>query len=56
MTKDTILYGDVYACLNSIGDNSISVAITSPPYWMQRDYGFEGQIGQEKSLKIILVD
>lgn len=48
MIRDTILYGDVYACLNSIGDNSISVAITSPPYWMQRDYGFEGQIGQEK--------
>jgi DNA modification methylase/ribosomal protein S27E len=24
--------------------------VTSPPYWSQRDYGFEGQIGNEPSL------
>jgi len=46
--KDIILHGDVYACLESLEDESISVAITSPPYWKQRDYGFKGQIGQEK--------
>jgi len=47
--KDLILHGDVYNCLNNIKDKSISVAITSPPYWQQRDYGFEDQIGQEKT-------
>jgi site-specific DNA-methyltransferase (adenine-specific) len=30
-------------------DNSIDCVITSPPYWQQRDYGIEGQIGQETS-------
>lgn len=23
------------------------LVVTSPPYWLKRDYGFEGQIGQE---------
>lgn len=45
--KDIILHGDVYASLERLEDNSVAVAITSPPYWKQRDYGFEGQIGQE---------
>lgn len=26
---------------------SIQTAVTSPPYWGQRDYGFDGQIGME---------
>jgi site-specific DNA-methyltransferase (cytosine-N4-specific) len=47
MKDDIILHGDVYACLDELKDNSIAVAITSPPYWKQRDYGFEDQIGQE---------
>lgn len=49
MSKNTIIYGDVYSGINSLEDGSISVVITSPPYWKQRDYGFEGQIGQEKT-------
>ena len=44
-----ILHGDAVACLNSLDDNSIAAAITSPPYWKQRDYKFEGQIGQEET-------
>ncbi len=47
--RDVILHGDVYACLEQLEDNSITVAITSPPYWKQREYGFEGQIGQENT-------
>lgn len=27
----------------------VDLVITSPPYWRKRDYGFEGQIGQEKT-------
>ncbi|MFX0067190.1 MAG: DNA-methyltransferase [Candidatus Hermodarchaeota archaeon] len=45
----TILHGDTYSCLEELEDNSIAVAITSPPYWKQRDYGYEGQIGQERT-------
>ncbi|MEM2293928.1 MAG: site-specific DNA-methyltransferase [Nitrososphaerota archaeon] len=47
--RDLILHGDIYACLDTLEDDSIAVAITSPPYWKQRDYGFEGQIGQEST-------
>ena len=49
MDRDIILHGDIYACLDYLDDNSIAVAITSPPYWKQRDYKFKGQIGQEKT-------
>ena len=49
MKNDIILYSDVYAGLSFLKDDSISVAITSPPYWQQRDYNFDEQIGQENS-------
>ena len=44
-----ILHGDAVACLNTLDDDSITAAITSPPYWKQRDYKFKGQIGQEET-------
>jgi DNA modification methylase len=28
---------------------SVHCVVTSPPYWRQRDYGVEGQIGLEKT-------
>lgn len=28
-------------------DNSVDIIVTSPPYWQKRDYGVDGQIGQE---------
>jgi len=45
--KHKIINADIFAALNSLNDNSIDVAITSPPYWAQRDYGFDKQIGSE---------
>jgi len=51
ISKHTIINSDVYSGINSLPDNSISIVITSPPYWKQRDYGFEGQIGQEEALE-----
>jgi DNA modification methylase len=45
-----ILHGDVHACLSSLKDESIDCAVTSPPYWGQRDYGFDGQVGNEPEL------
>lgn len=29
-------------------DHQVDLVVTSPPYWRKRDYGFEGQIGQEE--------
>lgn len=31
-------------------DNSVDLVTTSPPYWRKRDYGIDGQIGQESSV------
>lgn len=47
IVRDTILHGDVYACLCQLETGSVAVAATSPPYWKQRIYGFKGEIGQE---------
>lgn len=30
-------------------DSSVDLIVTSPPYWKKRDYGVQGQIGQESS-------
>ena len=52
MPKETtplILQGDVIKNLQRISDNSISVVVTSPPYWNLRDYEIKGQIGQEET-------
>ena len=42
-----ILQGDVLARLCELPDESVHCVVTSPPYWGLRDYGVEGQIGQE---------
>ncbi|MEW6556643.1 MAG: DNA methyltransferase [Elusimicrobiota bacterium] len=44
-----LLLGDVFEQLRRIPDKSISVVVTSPPYWNLRDYEIENQIGREKS-------
>ncbi len=44
-----ILQGDVMESLKKIPDSSISVIVTSPPYWNLRDYEIKGQIGQEET-------
>ncbi len=42
-----IISADIFSALNYLNDNSVDVAITSPPYWGQRNYGFDKQIGRE---------
>lgn len=32
-----------------VDKHSVDLIVTSPPYWKKRDYGYEGQIGQEPS-------
>jgi len=31
--------------MSELPDNSVHLAITSPPYWQLKDYGTENQIG-----------
>lgn len=43
-----IICGDVFDSLEEIPDNSVDLVVTSPPYFMQRNYGGnELEIGQE---------
>ncbi|MFV3132040.1 DNA-methyltransferase [Niveispirillum sp. KHB5.9] len=44
-----IIHGDA-RCV-PLKFNDADIVITSPPYWLKRDYGFEGQIGQEATAK-----
>jgi DNA modification methylase len=43
-----VLIGDCIESMRSLPDNSVHMCVTSPPYWGQRDYGNDGQIGLEK--------
>lgn len=40
--------GDARRLLD-LPDHCVDLVVTSPPYWRKRDYGCEGQIGQEKT-------
>ena len=51
MKKDTILQGDSLEVLKTFPDESVDCVITSPPYWALRDYGVDGQLGQEKTFQ-----
>lgn len=44
-----ILNGDVIDKLQYLPDTCIDLIITSPPYWQQRDYREENQIGREET-------
>lgn len=50
-TTPLILIGDVIEKLKELPEKSIDVIITSPPYFGQRDYKTEGQIGQEEEIE-----
>ena len=42
-----ILVGDAIEQLATRPEKSVHCCVTSPPYWMLRDYGVDGQIGLE---------
>lgn len=44
-----IICGDCYQILQEIPDNSVDLALTSPPYFCQREYG-GGGIGNEQKI------
>ena len=47
MTKHTLLQGDARVGLQIVPEASVHCSVTSPPYFHQRVYGAEGEIGQE---------
>ena len=48
-TINRVQCGDALQTCQKLGDNSVDVVVTSPPYYRQRDYGSKRQIGQEAS-------
>lgn len=47
LEKNKIYQGNCLDVLKSFPDNSVNCCITSPPYYGLRDYGVDGQIGNE---------
>ncbi|HEY6455250.1 MAG TPA: site-specific DNA-methyltransferase [Steroidobacteraceae bacterium] len=47
--KNSIILGDCNKALSAIPANSISCIVTSPPYYQQRDYEQQEQLGAEKT-------
>jgi len=46
-----ILCGPADQLLKRFPDESIDCVVTSPPYWALRDYGVEGQLGLEPTIR-----
>ena len=44
-----VIIGDSRKMLE-VGDSSVDLVVTSPPYWHIKDYGTENQIGYNQSL------
>lgn len=51
-TKAGIILGDSIRGLKTLPSNVFNVAITSPPYFWVRDYGYDEQIGHEESVAL----
>ncbi|MGX5805327.1 DNA-methyltransferase [Bradyrhizobium sp. Arg314] len=49
-----VMLGDSTTILKQLPDEIFNVAVTSPPYYWVRDYGYEGQIGHEKSVDMYI--
>lgn len=45
-----IICGDAAEVLRTFSRGSVALTVTSPPYYLHRDYEAEGQIGQETTL------
>ena len=47
----TVVNADALKALKQLDDGSIDCVVTSPPYYWQRDYGVDGQSGQEDTVR-----
>ena len=45
-----LMHGNSAAMLRTLPSDVFNVAVTSPPYFWVRDYGYEGQLGHEQSV------
>lgn len=52
LPRNQILFGDAVDQLNRLPAESIDCVITSPPYYMLRNYGVENQIGLEPNVEL----
>lgn len=50
ITDITPHIGDALTIMKTLPDKSVHCIVTSPPYWLLRDYGVDGQFGQEDTL------
>jgi hypothetical protein len=48
---NSVLQGDATQVLRELPSNAVHGAITSPPYYQVRDYGVDGQLGQEATVE-----
>lgn len=46
-----LMHGNSAKMLKSLPDEVFNVAVTSPPYFWVRDYGYDGQLGHEASVE-----
>lgn len=51
-----IIIDDIRDVLPELPEKSIDMVVTSPPYWQQRDYDMEGQIGLEEEADLYIND
>lgn len=54
MKLNTIYEGKCLDVIRTFPDKSIDCVITSPPYWQLRDYGWDGQWGNEPTFQMYL--
>ena len=54
MEVNKIYEGTCLDVIRTFPDKSIDCVITSPPYWQLRDYGWDGQWGNEPTFKMYL--
>lgn len=50
MITHRIIQGDVMSGLRTLPDACVQCTVSSPPYWMLRNYGVDGQIGLEETM------
>lgn len=49
-----VMAGEVTEALSQLPEGSFNVAVTSPPYYWARDYGYDGQIGHEATPQVFV--
>lgn len=51
---NTVLEGNAKTILAQLPSDSVNCIVTSPPYYLQRDYNANGQIGSEKTPELYI--